>query len=61
MSNNYGCGCGYGGGFGGGFLGGFGQGSNCICSLPTLIILILIVLQFSNNDDCRDSCHYDED
>lgn len=26
---------------------GYGQGANCICSLPTLVILILIVLQFS--------------
>ena len=33
-----------------GFLGGFGQGSNCICNFPTLIILILIVLQFSKRD-----------
>lgn len=28
-----------------------GQGSNCICSLPTLVILILIVLQFSKHGE----------
>jgi hypothetical protein len=48
-------GCGYGGGYTG--------GSNCICDFPTLVILILIVLQFSkknkeySHDD--DDCEYD--
>lgn len=28
----------------------FGKDSNCVCSLPTLIILILIILQFSKKD-----------
>ena len=41
-----------------GFLGGFGLGSNCTCSLPTLIILILIILQFSKHSNHR---HYNED
>jgi uncharacterized membrane protein len=36
--------------YGTGFTGSFGQGSNCVCSLPTLIILILIILQFSKKD-----------
>lgn len=38
--------------------------NNCICSLPTLVILILIVLQFSKcNDTCKkdnDECDYDD-
>ena len=34
-------------GYGGDYLSGFGGGTNCICSFPTLVILILIVLQFS--------------
>ncbi len=37
-------------------------GSNCICSFPTLVILILIVLQFSRcnrpKDDCDDDGGY---
>lgn len=62
MSHYSGCcrggagfGGGYGVGFGGGFGGGIGGNSNCICSLPTLIILILIVLQFSR-DNCKNNC-----
>ena len=43
------------GGFGG--FGGLGSG-NCCCNFPALIILILIVLQFSKHrkrhDDCDD-------
>jgi uncharacterized membrane protein len=58
MGNNYG----YGGGCNTGFGGLFGQGSNCTCSLPMLIILILIILQFSkNNVFGRYSKNYDED
>ncbi|MDT8717101.1 hypothetical protein IAI10_10570 [Clostridium sp. 19966] len=34
------------------------KGNNCICSLPTLIILILIVLQFSRGSH---GCHEDDD
>lgn len=33
------------------------QGGNCICNFPTLIILILIVLQFSRQNKKR----YDDD
>lgn len=40
-----------------GLTGGFG-GNNCICSFPTLVILILIVLQFSR---CNDRHWDDED
>lgn len=40
-------------------FGGFG-GGNCCCNFPTLVILILIVLQFSKNrkgcDDYKDDC-----
>lgn len=54
MVNNIG----YGGGYYPGFSGGFGGGANCICSLPTLVILILIVLQFSR---CGHGCHRDYD
>lgn len=39
------------------------KGNNCICSLPTLIILILIVLQFSKpfgNKCCTDDDDYEE-
>ena len=40
-------GTGYGAGLGAGYgAGGFGA-KNCICSFPTLVVLILIVLQFS--------------
>lgn len=51
-------GCYTGTGFGG-YGGGFGSG-NCCCNFPTLIILILILLQFSkwgkgrHHDDCDD-------
>ncbi|OPJ59432.1 hypothetical protein [Clostridium oryzae] len=38
------CLCNTGYGYGGGLV---GQSSNCICNFPTLVILILIVLQFS--------------
>lgn len=41
--------CTYGGGMGS--LAGFGKGSNCVCSFPTLVILILIVLQFSKGSN----------
>ena len=41
------------------------RGNNCCCSFPLLIILILIVLQFSrpNYRDCGDVCddYYDGD
>lgn len=40
---NYGMG--YGGGLG--YGAGLDHGAGCICNFPTLIILILIVLQFS--------------
>ena len=49
------------GGIGLGGFGGFG-GGNCCCNFPTLIILILIVLQFSKrkrgygHDDCDREC-----
>lgn len=43
---------------GSGFFGGFGQDSNCACSLPTLIILILIILQFGRRSNYS---HYYED
>ena len=34
--------------------------NNCICSFPTLVVLILIVLQFSR--DGKDCCdHYKDD
>ncbi|NLZ49389.1 MAG: hypothetical protein GX895_11575 [Clostridiales bacterium] len=53
------CCCNYGMGYGLGFGGGFGRSSNCICDFPTLIILILIVLQFSkSNKDCSED--YDD-
>lgn len=42
MSSCLACGGGYGGGL-------IGQGANCICNFPTLVILILIVLQFSKH------------
>ena len=55
-------GCCYGGGYAGGFTGGFAGGlagrSNCICDFPTLIILILIVLQFSKK---HKGYHHDDD
>ena len=55
-------GCCYGGGYTGGFTGGFAGGlptrANCICDFPTLIILILIVLQFSRK---HRGYHHDED
>jgi hypothetical protein len=41
-------------------FGGFGSG-NCTCSLPTLIILILIVLQFGKKDKGHDYDDYKED
>lgn len=54
-----GLGLGYGGlGLGYGGLG-YGAGScasNCICSFPTLVILILIVLQFSRYGKGHDHC-----
>lgn len=41
----------------------FGNGSSC-CSFPTLIILILIVLQFNRRKglgfDCEDNCDEEE-
>ncbi|MDT8717099.1 hypothetical protein IAI10_10560 [Clostridium sp. 19966] len=47
-------------GYGGGYYPGcVGQSSNCICSLPTLIILILIILQFSKGHGCCHK-HYDD-
>ena len=40
------------------------ESNNCICSLPTLIILILIVLQFAKrnkkHDYDDDDCDYEE-
>lgn len=35
-----------------------GGNSNCICSFPTLVVLILIVLQFSK---CNKGHDYDDD
>lgn len=52
---------GMGAGFNPGLTGlgaGYGQSGNCICSLPTLVILILIVLQFSRRSH---GCHDDDD
>lgn len=40
-----------------GLPGGYGS-SNCICSFPTLVVLILIVLQFSK---CKEHGHCDDD
>lgn len=59
MSGYSKCSCNQGIGYGLGFGGGFPRSSNCICDFPTLIILILIVLQFSksnkdNSEDCYD-------
>ncbi|WP_139904697.1 hypothetical protein [Clostridium thermarum] len=43
--------------FGNYYGGGYGGSSNCICDFPTLVILILIVLQFSK----RNKEHHDDD
>ncbi|WP_163192992.1 hypothetical protein [Clostridium thermarum] len=43
--------------FGNYYGGGYAGNSNCICDFPTLIILILIVLQFSK----RNKEHHDDD
>ncbi|HCW04879.1 MAG TPA: sporulation protein YjcZ [Clostridium sp.] len=59
MSGYSKCGCNYGMGYGMGFGGGLGKGSNCICDFPTLIILILIVLQFSKSNKGSSECCYD--
>lgn len=34
-------------------------GNNCICNFPTLVILILIVLQFNKNNGGKGSCSGD--
>lgn len=44
--------------YGGGFTGGYTGGSNCVCDFPTLVILILIVLQFTKKNKDH---HYDDD
>lgn len=61
------CGGGYTGGITPAFTGGFTGTNNCICSLPTLVILILIVLQFSRRNrpchdeyECEDRCGHDQ-
>jgi len=35
---------------------GGGPGKKCICNFPTLVILIIIVLQFSKNKGDKDYC-----
>jgi hypothetical protein len=49
----YGTGFGLGAGFGAG-LGAGARGADCICSLPLLVVLILIILQFSRH---KSGCH----
>lgn len=50
--------CCHGGSYPSGFMGSYAGGSKCLCDFPTLVILILIVLQFSNKNK---NCHHDDD